>query len=217
MTKDDDDIDSILKTKIDDLRSGSKQLMALVEKEALGELTREDIDYFVIAGGSEDLAANKMLSELFDNYSDIEIRDRIQGGWHELNVELDKMNNIAAIEDTDKRRRALARYEADFERSHFENFVGAAKATKQLNGKLPYSDIESMVKSAYLDRLFTTELALLAPALGRHDLDGVETKSDQYLRTSKELIAQLKETEKQKISELASVLQQIANQKQDAN
>ena len=217
MAKDDDDIDKSIRSKLNDLRSGSEQLTTLVEKEVLGELTREEIHSFYLVGSSKDSADNKMLSELFDNYSDVEIRDRIQGSWHKLNAELDKVEGIAAIEDTDKRRRALANYEADFEHRHFENFVGAAKASEQLGSELPHSDTKSMVKSAYLDRLYTTELAQLAPALGRDDLGRVETNLDQYLRKRKELFAQIKEREKQKIGKLISVLQQIAAQKQESN
>lgn len=218
MAKDDDDIDNSIRTKINDTRRGSEQLMTLVDKEVLGELTREDIHAFYIGDSSEDSADNKMLSELFDNYSEVEIRDRIQGGWHKLNAELDKITSIAAIKETYKRRRVLADYEADFERSHFESFVGAAQASYQLGSELPYSDTESMVRSAYLDRLYITELAQLAQALGRHDLDKIETEFDQYMRSRRGIAARLREKkEKQKIGELASVLQQIAAQKEKAD
>ena len=213
MAMDEDDVNDSIKNIIDAMRSGSEQLMALLEKEVLGELTREDLRSFMLAGNREDSVDNEMLSELIANYSEVEIRDRIQGGWHYVNTILDKMTDIAAIEDTDKRRRALAEFEADFERSHFENFVGAAKV-KQMEGELPRSDIESMVRSAYLDRLFTTEMAQLAQALGRRDLDKVETSSDRHMRVSKKLSAELREKERQKIGELATVLQQIAEQKQ---
>ena len=217
MTMDDDDIGNKIRARLADLRRDSERLTALVEKEVLGELTREDIDSFYIGDGSEDSAVAKMISELFDNYSEVEIRDRIQAGWREVNAILDKITAIAAIKDRAKQRRALANYEADFERSNFENFVGAAKESGRLDSELPYSDTKSMVRSAYLDRLFNTELQQLAQALERHDLSKVETKFDRYMREGRELAAQLKEQERQKIAKLSSVLQQIAVQKQQVD
>ena len=212
MDEDADDIDERIRTQIDEMRVGSEQLMTLMEKEVLGELTMEDIHSFSgIGDSSEDSPDSKMVRKVLDNYSDVDIRAHIQGGWQAVNANLDKMTTIAAIEDTDKRREALANYDADFASSHFETFVCGAKVSQQLDSKVPYSDTESMVRSAYLDRLYTAELVQLAQALGRHDLDRVET---EFERSSRELAAKLREKEKAKIGELATVLQRIVAQKQ---
>ena len=214
MDKDADDIDERIRTLIDEMRVGSEELMTLMEKEVLGELTMEDIHSFLTEDISEDAPSNKITIELFANYSEVDIRDRIQGSWGEVNLTLDKMNTIAAIEDTDKRRQALANHDADFECRRFEGFVGAAKVSQQLDSELTPIDTESVVRSAYLNGLITTELAKLAQALGRYDLDRVETEADRSMREARELIAQLREKEKAKIGELATVLQRIAAQKQ---
>ena len=212
MDKDADDIDERIRTLIDDMRVGSERLMTLMEKEVLGELTLENMHSFLMVG-SEDCPGNKMISELL-NYSEVEIRDRIQGGWRDINARLDKVTNIAAIEDIDKRREALANFDADGMRRCFEIFVGAAKVCQQPDSELTPIDTESVVRSAYLNGLITTELAKLAQALGRYDLDRVETESDRCMREARELAARFREKEKAKIGELATVLQRIAAQKQ---
>ena len=94
---------------------------------------------------------------------------------------------IAAIGDTAARHEAYADYSAETTRKSIEGYLLMTKVAAASEHAPAQEDVESIIKSKYLNDLLAVELEALATKLGRDDLLEIQTGIDVFVRDGKAL------------------------------
>ena len=185
MHVDEDLLDVILTHHVGKLHENSKKLTLLMEKEVLGELTKESV-YERLTESYDNSGAVKVLRDAFDNYSDSDFRDHIQKLWASSATILDKVERMVAIEDVKKRRQAVANYFATLLQETFLSFsiIAWLKKRNMFNKQAAARiDLQQVIEEKYLDSLHHDELVSLAQALELGDLIlATESNFDKVMR-----------------------------------
>ena len=208
------DFELFLKWRIDESRESNEMFKTLMKKEAKGELTDEKARSFLVRDNEDSVAAH-VFGGIYDAYSDNDVRGSIQGMWDKITAMRDKVGEIAAIEDVDVRRQAVADYFATSQQQTVVGFlmlVQLGKTGEQFNGyAAPSVDMQSAVKEMYIDTLSYKELESLARALDLDDLLlAAETPIDRLARMGE----RVRKVKTEKIDKLSKVLARIAEKKQ---
>lgn len=135
-----------------------------------------------------------------------------QQAWEEIMAELDKVEKMAAIENTEARRQEIADYlAADKTQRTMDAFSDYFPPIRENEASANFPTLEhfgNAIKEAYLNLLHYQELESLAHALGQGELVlAAETPIDRMAREVKT---------KEEINKLSNVLTGIAAQKQAA-
>ena len=191
MSLSDADLNDHLNEVIDSLRTINGELGNLVYKEKLGKLTKEDVYSFYVGKEETDLVSEHVISSLQEGTSaDKNIRDLLQSNWQETRAEWRKLEQVAKIEDVEEKQSVFSDYMAANERIRVENIIILAQAKLEQSDTLSSEfNVESIIKSEYLDDLLVKEMEHLAKLLGRDDLAQMETPIGNFLRISKARIA----------------------------
>ena len=135
-----------------------------------------------------------------------------QQALREITAELDKVEKMAAIEDTETRRQKIAKYLAADKTQRtmdaLRDYFYETRKNKASLDSIPPERLANAIKETYLNLLHYQELESLAYALGQRELVlAAETPIDRMIREDKT---------KEEISKLHNVLTGIAAKKQAA-
>lgn len=141
-----------------------------------------------------------------------EIRERVL-------TRLAEVEEIVAISEVAAQREAYANYSAALKSKEIEGYLVMGELAAAGGQVLAQDDMESIVKSEYLDDLLDIELQGLAMKLGRDDLSELKTGLDLLLQDGQALRARRRKQEevnkKAEIKKLMKVLDGIIDKREN--
>ena len=169
----------IMESVVADAREKSEIFTDLLDRDVMGQLTDDEVRSLFTG----DSASDALVTVIYDTYSDsIDVSEYIRDSWAHFTAELDKIERIMAIEDTDKRHRVVANYLAKLQQQTVIGYlqplddVSFWKMFGKLTSNFGISEshsavMKSAIKELYLNTLYTGELESLAKALGLKELE----------------------------------------------
>ena len=199
---DDVDLQRQLEVEIIKLRRGMEEFSVIAE----GGL--DAIDAKVRDLSAEDSPTSRLFDAAFQ-HSLGSVRASSEGAWARIATRLAEVERIATMPDVSEQREAYADYSAELKRKEVEGYLVMAEMGVADGHVLAQGDMESIIKSEYLDGLLVVELEGLARKLGRNDLSEVQTGIDMMVSRGKALRSREEAQKKAKVKELQTVLKGV--------